>query len=197
MSRDERKAMLSKLGSQGLILIFFQLERLKSDSLISYSLRFSFLSTSHPSLLLLTISFLSGSKLMHDNSIVTVWSAPNYCYRCGNVASVFRVDDLLALESQEEETAEEGAQSETGSGITGKTKTTSQEKQSKFGEANFRIFEAGKLYFLFSLFPFHIEEISALRSFHLFPLFLPFPLPLVPDQERTTPSRLSTSQYFL
>ena len=36
-----------------------------------------------------------GYKLMHDDHIVTVWSAPNYCYRCGNVASVFQVDDLL------------------------------------------------------------------------------------------------------
>jgi len=33
-----------------------------------------------------------GHQFMFNQKLVTVWSAPNYCYRCGNTASIMEVD---------------------------------------------------------------------------------------------------------
>ena len=36
-----------------------------------------------------------GYQWAHGHGVVTIFSAPNYCYRCGNLAAVMEVDEHM------------------------------------------------------------------------------------------------------
>eukprot|EP01070_Trichotokara_eunicae_P012149 Trichotokara_eunicae@DN8601_c0_g1_i1.p1 len=38
---------------------------------------------------------MEGYQWTHENNIVTVFSAPNYCYRCGNQAAIMEIDEQI------------------------------------------------------------------------------------------------------
>jgi len=42
-----------------------------------------------------------GIKYMFDQRVATVWSAPNYCYRCGNVAAVLSIPNVDTKEAKQ------------------------------------------------------------------------------------------------
>ncbi|KAK7925704.1 hypothetical protein WMY93_008014 [Mugilogobius chulae] len=38
---------------------------------------------------------MEGYNWCHERNVVTIFSAPNYCYRCGNQAAIMELDDTL------------------------------------------------------------------------------------------------------
>jgi serine/threonine-protein phosphatase 2A catalytic subunit len=38
---------------------------------------------------------LQGYNWSHEKNVCTIFSAPNYCYRCGNQAAIMEVDEFL------------------------------------------------------------------------------------------------------
>jgi len=38
---------------------------------------------------------MNGYNWLHSKNIITLFSAPNYCYRCANMAGIMEVDEYL------------------------------------------------------------------------------------------------------
>lgn len=41
---------------------------------------------------------MEGVNFNHDNQCITIFSAPNYCYRCGNIATLMELDEFSQFE---------------------------------------------------------------------------------------------------
>ena len=43
---------------------------------------------------------MNGYNWSHGQNVCTLFSAPNYCYRCGNQAAIMEVDEFLEYNIQ-------------------------------------------------------------------------------------------------
>eukprot|EP01017_Pseudomicrothorax_dubius_P006434 TRINITY_DN1182_c0_g2_i1.p1 TRINITY_DN1182_c0_g2~~TRINITY_DN1182_c0_g2_i1.p1 ORF type:complete len:164 (+),score=38.14 TRINITY_DN1182_c0_g2_i1:66-557(+) len=50
---------------------------------------------------------MDGYNQNHESRVVTIFSAPNYCYRCGNQAAIMEVDDNLEFNYLQYEPAQD------------------------------------------------------------------------------------------
>jgi hypothetical protein len=44
----------------------------------------------------MTVIIPQGYNWGQDRNVVTIFSAPNYCYRCGNQAAIMEIDEKLS-----------------------------------------------------------------------------------------------------
>ena len=57
---------------------------------------------------------MEGYNWSHEQSTVTIFSAPNYCYRCGNMAAIMEVADDLTRTFQKFDPAPRRGEPEVG-----------------------------------------------------------------------------------
>ena len=50
---------------------------------------------------------MEGYKIHFNGKLITIWSAPNYCYRCGNQAAIMKLDANLNKQFENFEASEE------------------------------------------------------------------------------------------